>query len=78
MKPPRTIVTMVMWFTRVGGAIFVVGGLGFFVSAWVERSIGLISMGAIAIAFGLFIMSIRATPGGSLEYGLFRAWRSLP
>ena len=75
MTPPRIIVTVVMWLARVGGAIFAVAGLGFFVSAWVERSVGLVAMGVITIAFGLFIMSIRATPTGSLEYGLFRSRR---
>jgi O-antigen ligase len=74
----QMLLWLIMWLTRVGAGVFVLGGLGFFVSAWQARSVGLVVMGVIAIAVGTFLISIRAAPGDRLEYGLFRRRRSAP
>ena len=72
MEYRRTIVSIVMWLTRVFGAVFVVAGLSCFVSAWMERTLDLIWLGIPIIAFGVFTMSVRASPTGDLEYGLLK------
>lgn len=57
------------------GAVFAAVGLGFFSLAWSDRSIVPVAMGLVTVAFGVFMMSIRATLDGGLEYGLFRLRR---
>lgn len=72
MTARQTIIRLVMWLTRIGGGVFALLGMGFFVAAWRDRSIGLVLMGIIVIAVGTALISIRLAPGDRLEYGLFR------
>ena len=67
-----TIIIAVMWLTRISGGVFVIGGLSCFVSAWMEHAPGLMWIGFPIITFGTFIMSVRPSATGDLEYGLFK------
>jgi len=73
MTYSQSIVTAVKWLTRVGGAVFVVLGLGAIGEGiWHGGILGQFTIGIFAIAFGVVCLSIRNTSGGRLEYGLFR------
>jgi HAMP domain-containing protein len=72
MRTRQAIILVVLWGTRVLGALFVVGGLAFFVTAWVERSLIPMAMGVVTIGFGMWAASVRATSTGGLDYRLFR------
>ena len=76
--PKQAMIILILWLTRIGGAIFTIGGLGFFILAWVDHTVVPAAMGTVVIAFGLFITSIRMTPDGGLEYGLYRSRRETP
>ena len=75
MKTRQAFILIVLWGTRILGALFVVGGLGFFVTAWVEHSLIPIAMGVITVGFGIWGASVRATSTGGLDYRLFRPRR---
>jgi hypothetical protein len=75
MKSRRIIIWLVMWLTRLGGATFVLAGLGFFVTAWQDRAVVPIVMGIITIAIGAVLTSIKVVPGDRMEYGLLRPKR---
>ena len=75
MKPPRSLVFLIIGLTRIAGAVFCVAGVSFFVLAWQERSFEPVALGVIAILLGLVGISIRAVPGAVMEYGLFRRRR---
>jgi hypothetical protein len=75
VKLRQVIVWLVMWLTRLAGAIFVFFGLDCFVTAWQERAASLVVMGIITIAFGAVMLSIRIVSGHRLQYGLFRPRR---
>ena len=75
LRAPAVILLPVIWLTRIGGALFVLGGIGFFVLAWNDRSVIPFLMGFVPLAFGVVCMSVRRTQEGGLEYGLFRRSR---
>jgi hypothetical protein len=75
MTPWRSFLLILIWLTRVAGAVITGCGLSFFVLAWTERSVAPVAMGVITIGIGLVIVSIRGTSTGGLEYGLFRRRR---
>jgi cadmium resistance protein CadD (predicted permease) len=63
---------LILWLTRLGGALFLVVGLGFFVVAFVDRSLVPVLMGLFPVAFGLVAISTRMrSDGTNFEYGLF-------
>jgi cadmium resistance protein CadD (predicted permease) len=72
MGTRQAFIRVVLWGTRVLGALFVIGGVAFFVTAWVEQSVIPIALGVIAIGFGVWAASVRATSTGGLDYRLFR------
>ena len=74
-RTSRKFILLIMWLTRIVGAAFIVGGLGFLLVAWRERSIIPAVMALLPVGFGVFAMSIRASPGAGVEYGLFRRRR---
>jgi hypothetical protein len=63
---------LLIWLTRIGGAVFALLGVGFFVSAWQERSWAPILFGILAIAIGIVVLSFRIGPDGRPEYRLLR------
>ncbi len=67
MGTRQAFIQVVLWGTRALGALFVVGGVAFFVTAWVERSVIPIAMGVITIGFGVWAASVRATSMGGLD-----------
>jgi hypothetical protein len=72
-KASQGFLLLILWLTRIAGAVFIAGSLGFLVLAWVERSIGPVVMALIPMSFGAFAMSVRLTPDGAgLEYGILR------
>ena len=73
MTPWRSFSLVIIWLTRIGGAVITVCGISFLVLAWAERSIAPVVMGVITVGIGLVIISIRGTPNGNIEYGLFRS-----
>jgi uncharacterized membrane protein YwaF len=73
MTPGRSLSLVIIWLTRIGGAIVSICGISFFVLAWAERSIAPVVMGVITVGLGLVVASIRCTPNGNIEYGLFRS-----
>ena len=76
MNPWRNFLPVITWLTRFAGATIAVGGLGFFASAWTERSVTLAVMGVVTIAVGAIIKWLFAlTKNGSLEYRLVRSNR---
>ena len=77
MRPWRNFLLVIIWLTRVAGAVITVCGISFFVLAWADRSIAPVAMGVITIGIGLIIVSIRSTSNGGIEYGLFRRRRQL-
>ena len=60
IKLKRLVIQIVLWLTRIAGAVFVIGGIGFFVTAWMDKSLIPVIMGSITIAFGVVIASIHA------------------
>ena len=74
-RVPLPILLSVLWLTRIGGAVFALGGLGFFVVAWQDGTFAPVAMGLATLAFGIVCMSIRRTQEGGLEYGLENAMR---
>jgi hypothetical protein len=67
------LIHLVVWLTRLGGLVFgLFGGIGFFVSAWQERSLGLGLAGIAFVAFGAIMLSFRIRPDGRPEYQLLR------
>ena len=75
LRPPRGLVALLIWLTRISGAAIVLAGISFFVLAWAERSFAPIAMGLVTIVVGVYFTSIRATSDGGLEYGLLRKRR---
>jgi hypothetical protein len=75
MRAPTPILIAVMWLTRIAGTVFALGGLGFFVVAWQDKSLSPVAMGLGALAFGVACTSIRRSHDGGLEYGFFRRTR---
>jgi hypothetical protein len=75
IRAPTPILIAVMWLTRIAGTVFALGGLGFFVAAWQDKSSALVAMGLAVLAFGLACISIRRSHDGRLEYGFFRRTR---
>jgi multidrug efflux pump subunit AcrA (membrane-fusion protein) len=71
MKPWRSFLLVIIWLTRIAGAVITVCGISFFVLAWAERSVTPVVMGLITVGIGFVVISIRATATGRLEYGLF-------
>lgn len=77
-KLRQIVIWLVMWLTRTAGVIFVLVGLGFFVTAWNAWAIPPVLMGVITIAIGVVMISIRVVPGQRMQYGLFRPRRRSP
>jgi ABC-type phosphate transport system permease subunit len=63
---------LVVWLTRIGGVVLGLLGVGFFVSAWRDRSLGLAAVGIAVIAIGVVLLSIRIDSDGRPEYRLLR------
>jgi hypothetical protein len=63
---------LVIWPTRVGGVVLGLLGVGFFASAWQDRSLGLVAFGILAIAIGIALLSFRFGSDGRPEYRLLR------
>jgi hypothetical protein len=74
-KLKRANIRIVLWLTRIAGVVVVIAGLGFFVTAVVERSLVPVAMGLVTIIFGAVIISIHAPSPDRLEYKLLRLWR---
>jgi xanthine/uracil permease len=72
MKSWPSVLLVIIWLTRIGGAVIAICGISFFVLAWVERSLSPVVMGVITLGIGLVVISIRGTSNGGIEYGLFR------
>jgi hypothetical protein len=71
----RVNIKIIVWLTRIAGAVFVVGGLAFFVTALVERSWVPVAMGLVTIIFGAVVVSINAPTADTVEYRLLRLRR---
>jgi hypothetical protein len=68
-------IKIVLWLTRIAGAAVVIAGLGFFITAVVERSMVPVAMGLVTVTFGVVIASIHAPSPDRLEYRLLRLKR---
>jgi hypothetical protein len=71
----RVNVKVVLWLTRIAGMVIVIAGLGFFVTAVIEKSVAPVAMGIVTIIFGVIIVSIHAPSPDRLEYKLLRLKR---
>ena len=71
----RANIRIVLWLTRIAGVVVIIAGLGFFVTAVVERSLVPVAMGLVTITFGTVIISIHAPSPDRLEYKLLRLRR---
>jgi hypothetical protein len=74
-KLKRANIRIVLWLTRIAGVVVIIAGLGFFVTAVVERSLVPVAMGLVTITFGTVIISIHAPSPDRLEYKLLRLRR---
>ena len=74
-KLKRANIRIVLWLTRIAGVVVIIAGLGFFVTAVVERSLVPVAMGLVTITFGTVITSIHAPSPDRLEYKLLRLRR---
>jgi hypothetical protein len=74
-KLKRANIRIVLWLTRIAGVVVIIAGLGFFVTAVVERSLVPVAMGLVTITLGTIIISIHAPSPDRLEYKLLRLWR---
>lgn len=66
------LIQLVMWLTRIAGVVLGLLGIGFFVSAWQDRSMGLVAFGVLVIAIGTVLLSFRIGSDGRPEYRLLR------
>jgi uncharacterized membrane protein YoaK (UPF0700 family) len=66
------LIQLVIWLTRVGGVVLGLLGVGFFVSAWQDRSLWLVAFGILVIAIGIVLLSFRIGSDGRPEYRLLR------
>ena len=72
MNVRHTLILAVLWLTRVAGVVVVLLGLGSFVSAWQDRSVGLVGLGCAAVAIGAVLISLRLVANDRLQYRLLR------
>jgi glucose uptake protein GlcU len=72
ISPPYILTQVVVWFTRAAGAVFVLGGLGFFVAAWTERSLVLVVLGIITGVIGAVLISVAVSQDHRIVYRLLR------
>lgn len=66
------LIQLVIWLTRIGGGVLGLLGVGSFVSAWQDRSLGLVVFGILAITIGIVLLSFRIGSDGRPEYRLLR------
>jgi hypothetical protein len=66
------LIHLVVWLTRIGGVVIGLLGVGFFVSAWQGRSLGLAGIGLAVFAIGAVMLSVRIGSHGRPEYQLLR------
>lgn len=66
------LIQLVIWLTRIGGVVLGLFGVGFFVSAWLARSLALVLFGIFAIAIGIVLLSFHIGSDGRPGYRLLR------